>query len=232
MRRIALLTLLAVLAAGAPRAAAQEQPDSRPGIAVLPFTNGGSYGPDKEDIAPLEVGVQQMLLTELAQNPQLRIVERSRIREILEEQGLATNGQVDPRTAAQVGKLVGARYVITGAFMDLFGNFRLDGRIVDVETGEIIKTQQVNARRQNLYGLMVQLASKITEGVNLPPLPAQVAQARMQRQIPPEAVTLYSRAQVYEDSGHPERAIELYRQIAQRFPEMTEAKEALKQLGA
>jgi TolB-like protein len=232
MRRIVLFASLLALLVAAPGAAAQEPPDNRPGIAVLPFTNGGSYGPNKEDIAPLEVGVQQMLLTELAQNPGLRIVERSRIREILEEQGLATNGQVDPRTAARVGKLVGARYVITGAFMDLYGNFRLDGRIVDVETGEIIKTQEVNAKRQNLYNLMVELASKITQGVNLPPLPAQVAQARMDRQIPTEAVTLYSRAQVYEDSGHPDRAIELYKQIAQRFPEMTEAKEALKQLGA
>jgi TolB-like protein len=232
MRRIAFLAAVLALAGVAPRASAQEQTDTRPGIAVLPFTNGGSYGPNKEDIAPLEVGVQQMLLTELAQNPQLRIVERSRIRDILQEQGLAASGQVDPRTAAQVGKLVGARYVITGTFMDLFGNFRLDGRIVNVETGEIVKTQEVSAKRQNLYGLMVELASKITQGVNLPPLPAQVAQARMERKIPPEAVTLYSRAQVYEDSGHKDRAIELYKQIAERFPEMTEAKEALKQLGA
>jgi hypothetical protein len=50
------------------------------------------------------------------------------------------------------------------------------------------------------------------------------------RVIPPEAITLYSRAQVYEDGGQKDRAIELYRRISQDFPQMTEAKEALQQL--
>ena len=210
--------------------AAQGASDTRPGVAVFPFTNGGSFGPGKEDLEPLQVGVQQLLLTELAQNSRLRIIERSILKGILEEQGLVTSGQVDPRTAARIGKLIGARYVITGAFMDMYGAFRLDGRIVDVETGEILKTQEVRDRKQNLYAMLVDLSTKITTGVNLPPLEARVVQERRSREIPAEAVAMYSRAQVYQDAGRNDRAIELYRQIATRFPEMSQAKEALKQL--
>ena len=221
----ALLTALLV-----PSAAAAQDFDARPGLAVFPFTNGGSFGPDKEDLAMLEVGIQQMLLTELAQNPNLRIVERSMLRAILDEQGLVTSGQVDPRTAAQIGRLVGARYVVTGAFMDLYGTFRLDGRIVDVETGEILKTEEVRDRRQNIYQLLVDLAGRITQGVSLPPLEVAMVAERRARAIPAEAVTLFSRAQVYQDGGRHEQAIELYRQISERFPEMTEAREALRQL--
>ena len=212
-------------------AGAQEAFDSRPGIAVFPFTNGGSFGPDKDDLAALEVGIQQLLLSELAQNDRLRIVERSRLREILQEQSLVTTGQVDPGTAARIGKLVGARYVITGVFVDLYGRFRLDGRVVDVETGEVLKTQEVQDRKQNLYEMLVDLAGGITTGVNLPPLPAPVTAQRKAREIPAEAVTLYSRAQIYQDGGRREQAIELYRQIADRFPQMIEAREALRQLG-
>jgi TolB-like protein len=208
------------------------KPDRRPGIAVFPFTNGGSFGPSREDLSPLEVGVQQMLLTELAQNGALRVVDRSALRQILEEQNLATSGRVDAATAARVGKLVGARYAVTGVFLDLNGNFRLDGRVVDVETGEVLKTQEVHAKRDDLYSLIVQLASKITDGVNLPPLPVAIEQSRRSRDIPAEAVTLYSRAQVYQDAGRTDKAVELYRMIAQRFPAMTEAKEALHQLNA
>lgn len=214
----------------APLSAAAQDFDSRPGLAVFPFTNGGSFGPDKEDLAALEIGIQQMLLTELAQNPNLRIVERSQLKALLDEQGLVTAGRVDPRTAAQIGRLVGARYVITGAFMDLYGTFRLDGRIVDVETGEILKTQEVRDRRQNIYQLLVDLAGAITQGVALPPLEVAMVEQRRSREIPAEAVTLFSRAQVFEDGGRHEQAIELYRQISQRFPEMTEAREALRQL--
>jgi hypothetical protein len=127
---------------------------------------------------------------------------------------------------------VGARYIITGTFMDLYGLFRLDGRIVDVETGEILNTIELRDRIQNVYTLLVDLAAGITEGIDLPPLPAPVAQVRRERTIPTEAVTLYSRAQVFEDAGQRDRAIELYRQITENFPEMTEAREALRQLTA
>lgn len=218
-------------AAIAPVAAASAQEvDARPGVAVMPFNNGGSYGAKKEDLDALETGMQQMLLTELSQNPNLRVVERSLIRDILAEQDLATSGRVDPRTAAAVGKLVGARYVITGSFIDMAGNFRLDGRIVNVETGEIVKAEYVTAKREQMYGVVVDLAEKITRGVSLPPLPKEVQQARRARSIPDEALSLYSRALTYEDLGQQDKAIELYRRIVTEFPQYTEAKQALEQL--
>jgi curli biogenesis system outer membrane secretion channel CsgG len=226
--RLLLATLLCLAPLG--RAAAQSTPDDRPGLAVFPFTNGGSYGPNHEDLQSLEVGMQQMLLTELAQNPALRIVERSSLKALLDEQNLVGAGRVDPATAAQIGKLVGARYVVTGSFVDLYGNFRLDGRVVDVQTGEVLKTAQVQDKTAKMYDLIVGLGEKITDGLKLPPLPVAARQAREARAIPPEAITLYSRAQVYQDGGQKDRAIELYRRITHDFPQMTEAREALQQL--
>jgi curli biogenesis system outer membrane secretion channel CsgG len=215
--------------AGTPatRVAAQD----RPGIAVFRFTNGGSFGRNVEDLAAMEVGIQQMLLTELHQNPALRIVERSALQEMIREHGLGTEGRVDPATAAQAGRLVGARYAITGVFMDLNGNFRLDGRIVNVETGEILRAVRVeNQRREQLYGMLVTLAGQIMEGVELPPLPRAAAQERRARNVPDEATTLYARAVFNAENGRTEQAIELYRQIVQRFPDYTEAREELRQL--
>lgn len=229
MTRIPLF-LLVVAAVLLPTASHAQVADSRPGLAVFPFTNGGSFGENAEDLDALEVGVQQMLLTELSQNPELRVVERSQLRAILDEQDLVKEGAVDPNTAARIGRLVGARYIVTGVFIDIGGNFRMDGRIVDVETGEIMRTVEVMDQRENLYQMLVDLSSRIMEGISLPPLAAAVVQERKAREIPAEAVTLYSRAQVFQDGGRQAQAIELYRQIAERFPEMTEAREALRQL--
>jgi TolB-like protein len=178
----------------------------------------------------LQIGVQELLLTELAANSNLRIVERSRIRQIIDEQNLGDAGRVDAQTAARIGKVVGARYVVTGVFIDLNGDFRMDGRVIDVETSEILKTEQVRDRRANLYDMLVELATKITAGVNLPPLPSAERESRKEREIPPEAITLFSRAQVYADGGHKDRAIELYERIAKQFPQMVQASEALKQI--
>lgn len=238
MKPSRILTLVATLAValffGAPQGAlAQEDGGDdgrRPGVAVFPFTNGGSYGESAEDLEALTVGLQQMLLTELDQNDALRIVERARLKQILEEQDLAEEGRVDPSTAAEIGKLVGARYMVTGVFVDLYGDFRMDARIIDVETGEVIQTESVKGEKQEIYALLVDLSSQIAQGADLPALPAEVAQQRKEKEIPPEAVTIYSQAQVYQDRGRTEQAIELYQRLAQRFPDLTEAKEALDQL--
>lgn len=230
MRSGMVLVATAVIFGTAAQPAAAQTPDTRPGIAVLPFTNGGSFGADREDLEALQVGVQELLLTELAVNTNLRIVERSRMREILEEQGLAESGRVDGATAARVGKIVGARYMVTGVFMDNSGNFQMDARIIDVETSEILKAERVRDRKAKIYDLIVDLAAKITHDVKLPALASAEREARKSREVPAEAITLFSRAQVYQDRGNKERAVELYERIAQQFPDLSQAKEALQQI--
>lgn len=224
--------VLVALAIGVSPVLAQDAPaeDDRPGVAVFEFADGGSYGPDREDFEALGVGLQQMLLTELMRNSELRIVERSILREILQEQDLAVEGRVDPATAAQVGRLIGARYSITGFFADFWGTFRMDARIVDVETGEVLRSERVRGDREDIYRMLVELSALITDAADLPPLPAAERQERQLREIPAQAITLYSRAQVLEDLGETESARELYQRIVSDFPHMVEAEEALRQL--
>ncbi len=220
------------LAAGlvTPRAMLAQGQDSRPGIAVLPFDNGGSYGQDKENFDALQVGLQQMLITEFAQNQQLRIVERGRIKDLLAEQDLGAGGRVDQNTAAKIGKLVGAKYIVLGGFIDFYGDFRIDARIVNVETSELVKTVKEQDKRDKLYALVVTLAGDITKGVNLPALPRQAMEQRESRQVPTEALQLYSRALLYADRGDSQRAADLFNQAIKVFPEYTEAQEGLRQL--
>lgn len=233
--RIAALSLAVALtqAVSALSLGAQEsQPDRRPGVAVLRFDDGGSQGNKAEagDFKDLGVGLQQMLLTELAQNSNLRIIERGRLNDLLHEQNLAAQGRTLTEGAAQIGKLVGARYVVLGSYMDLFGQFRMDTRIVDVETGEILKTESVRDRQEKVYDMLVDLASKIVADVHLPQLPAQTTASRKSRNIPPEAVRLYSQALVLQDHGQKDQAIELYRRLTNEFPDMVQAREALRQV--
>jgi TolB-like protein len=229
-RRTVLVTLALGLLVGAPALA--QEPDRRPGVAVLPFEDGGWTGISAEDRQALGVGVQQLLLNELAQNTGLRIVERNVLRRLMEEQDLGATGRVDAETAARIGRLVGARYVILGTISDFGGaNPTVLGRIVSVETSEILRAEQTTGRKEELYRMVVDLADRVTRGVDLPALSAEVRNERRSRPVPPDAVTLYSRAQVMADLGRTERAIELYEQIQQQFPAMQEeAAAALRQL--
>jgi TolB-like protein len=209
--------------------------DTRPGIAVLPFTNGGSYGQGAEDYAALEVGMQQMLTTEFAMNGQLRVVDRSRIKELLSEQDLGASGRVDAATAAKVGKLVGARYMVMGGFVDTWGNMRLDLQIVNTETSEIVKADRHTFKREELASAVVDAAAKITKDLSLPALPKEAQAMREERAEQlnrTQAVSYYTKGLLYADRGDTERAKELFNRALAEFPDYTEAQEALKQVGS
>jgi curli biogenesis system outer membrane secretion channel CsgG len=220
--------LMLVAGVAATHAAAAQ--DTRAAIGVMPFDNGGSYGLESEDFAAFEIGLQQMLITELAVNAELRLVERSRLKGLMEEQDIGASGRVDANTAARIGQLIGARYMILGGFIDWYADFRIDARIVDVETGEIVKTQRARDDRANMYDIVVDLANSITRGLNLPPLSGQALNQRRERGVPEEAVRLYTKGLLYQDRGDTDRAADLFSQAATVFPAYTEAQEALRQI--
>jgi TolB-like protein len=209
--------------------------DTRPGVGIMPFDNGGSYGQDAEDYSALSIGLQQILIGEMARNSGLRLVERGRLNELLAEQDLSGSDRVDANTAAQIGRLVGARYMILGGFIDFYGDFRLDARVVDVETSEIIKTDRARDQRENLFDIVFSLANDIPNGLELPALSARDRQTREEnrdriKEAPPEAVRAYMRGLLYQDRGDNERAAELFTEAVAAFPEYHEAQEALNQV--
>lgn len=234
MRSRTIPVLLALVAASTAVAgdlrAQQRGADTRPGIAVLPFHNGGSYGQGKEDFDALQVGIAAMLISELSANPAARVVEREEIQRIVDEQNLGASGRVDAQTAARVGKLVGARYVILGQFIDFYGDFRVDVRLVNVETSEIVKTEADKMQRDHLFDLVRTVATKLMADASLPPLPRQTSEQRMSRQVPTEALTYYSRAILYQNRGERDKAVEMYNRALAVFPDYSEAKEGLQRV--
>lgn len=229
MRRTMTLLFLALLA-WAPSAGAQ---DTRPGIAVLPFENGGSYGQDKENFEALERGIAGMLISELSRNPAARIVERENIQRLVDEQNLGADGRVDAATAAKIGKIVGARYMIMGGFVDLYGRFRVDARIVDVETSEVIKVVRSDPKlekRETMFQLLQSLSESLMAETKLPALSAEVRGAARARTVPTEALTFYSRALLYQDRGDNTRAADYFRRALQVFPQYAEAQQGLQKV--
>src|SRR5438552_7145984 len=216
-------------AVGGPGGRAQAQ-DTRPGIAVFPFDNGGSYGQDKDNFDALQKGIAGLMISDLAANAAVRVVERDELQKLLDEQnlGAAGAGRVDPQPEAKIGKLVGARYVVTGVFIDFYGDFRLDARLINVETSEIVKVESDRMQRDHLFDLIRTVAAKLMRDANLPALPQRASAQPMSRQVPTEALTYYSRALLYHDRGQKAKAVEMYEKALQVFPDFAEASDGLK----
>src|SRR2546422_1439802 len=225
---VSLLALALVCPALAGLGAQARGQDTRPGIAVFPFDNGGSYGQNKDNFDALQKGIAGLMISDLAANPAARVVEREELQKLLDEQNLGTAGRVDPQTAAKIGKLVGARYVVTGVFIDFYGDFRLDARLINVETSEIVKVESDRMQRDHLFDLIRTVATKLMRDANLPALPKRASEQPMNRQVPTEALTYYSRALLYHDRGQKDKAVEMYEKALRVFPDFAEASDGLK----
>jgi len=221
----AVLSLVPILAG-----AQQRSQDTRPGIAVLPFSNGGSYGQAKEDYDALQRGIAGMMISELTRNPAARVVEREQIQQLIGEQNLGAQGRVDSATVARIGKITGARYMVMGTFVDFYGDFRIDVRLVNTETSEIVKTESDKVQRDHLFDLIRTISERLMKDVNLPQLERRASDQRMERRIPTEALTYYSRALLYQDRGQKDKAVEMYTHALEIFHDYAEAKEGLQRV--
>lgn len=129
-------------------------------VAVMPFESGGYLDISYVRRDELLEGITQMVTDRLAQEPDLVLIERDRVRNILEEQKFQMSGFVDASTAVEMGRLLGVDVMVLGSLNE-FGmntsggvsvgpftvkgsraNVRISGRLISVQTGEILTSIQ------------------------------------------------------------------------------------------
>ncbi len=116
-------------------------------VAVLYFENGGTA------YDALKVGLTQLLISDLVGTPDVRVVERTALQGILDELSLGHQGVTDPATAAKVGKLVGAEWLLLGTYFELGGQLYVQSRMVHVETGQILAAHALQQAPDEFHAL-------------------------------------------------------------------------------
>jgi TolB-like protein len=185
-RLLALCLLVAAVSAPGPARAEDPPPDRRPTVAVLYF----DYTGPTEQLSVLRKGLAQMLVTDLGAVSGIRLVERDRVQEILAELELGEAKKLDADTAARVGRLLGARWLVLGGYFDLSGALRVDARVVEVETGRILKSVGVTGTPGDFLGVEQPLAQQLGTilATELPPLPPAAKEDGTRRPRPPKAL--------------------------------------------
>jgi TolB-like protein len=170
--------------------------------------------------------VSAMLVTEFSDRDGLRVIERSRLNDLLTEQKLALSGRVEESSAVEVGKLLGAQYVFTGQVASIGDNLRTDIRAVDVETSEVVSVLKKMDKTSELLSVVVWVADEFSKTLDLTP-PSDRPEVEP---IPVRATIEFSRAVDFEDKGDTDKAIEHYQAALDIYPEHRDAKRALERL--
>jgi len=147
------------------------------------FFDNQTMSSDHDGLERLRMGIAGGLITELSKVDKLVIVERSRIDELRSEIEMQWKGDgFDQQTLQKFGKLLGAQALCFGQFTDLpdtvtpggcslpftkkssgKNEMRIDARIAIVETGAILKAEEVTGPKQELFKLIKTLGLKIAD---------------------------------------------------------------------
>jgi len=174
MKRMIGLSLMSlVLLAGCTAPAVKVAPPSvgpRLRVAVVEFENKTTYG------QRLGTAAADILVTELGKTDRFILIERAKLDKLIAEQKLGMTGVVDPSTAAQMGKVLGAAAIVTGAVSE-FGTQQkgtdfliteskkqvaravVDVRIINTETSQILYAESGTGEVSSTSGTFLGMGS-------------------------------------------------------------------------
>ncbi len=130
-------------------------------MAVSYFDNT-SKAPELE---PLKKGLAEMLITDLSVSKEIRLVERSRLNDVMKELDLQKSAYVDPKSAAKLGKGLGAAYIVVGSYLVQGDAIRIDARLIDVESSDVALGVKQEGKTNDFFGLQRGLAEQLLKGV-------------------------------------------------------------------
>jgi TolB-like protein len=195
----------------------------KPAVAVLYFDN------DTGDVAfeHLGKGLADMMITHLASVPSIRVVEREKLEELLKELKLQQTRYFDSKTGLKIGRGIGAEYAVTGAFLSMAPDIRIDVRVVRIASGEVVAAKTVVGRQEHFFELLQKLASALIDGLG-PALggdAGKIAASQQENRVDDlQAAVDYGRGLDFNDRGDLKSAAEEMQKTVQRAPRFALAK--------
>lgn len=201
-------------------------------IAVLDFKDNSPFA--SEDLKSMQPGLADMMITTLAQVGTLKVVERRQLSALIDEMALGQSGMINESNAQQVGKLLGAHYLVLGSFMKGFKNdIRIDCRIVQTETGVTFKADEVSGQLKDILELIGKLGEKVIKNLDLK-LNSKEKNAikALDLNCPYEVILEYFQALELIEQKQYRKADALLTQVIQTCPDFHRAKVVQKELRA
>lgn len=177
----------------------------------------------------LSKGIADMLITDLSKLENITIVEREKLESLLNEIKLGQTKYFDPQTAQKLGKGLGAESILTGAFLIVDNMLRIDARLIDVETSQIIMAEQVSGITTDFFRLHAELVNKLSKSLKIPRQQINAIQANFSP-VDVDAVVAYSDAIDANDQGLSEDALNILENTVKEYPEFIQAKSKLDKL--
>ena len=130
-------------------------------VAVMTFANITRDATDDW----IGTGIAETVSSDLKNIHGLTVIGRARVYDAL--RNLASNASLDESLAIDIGRRLGATWVVVGGFQKIGEMVRITANFVDVSTGAVRKTVKVDGRVNDIFALQDKIVYELSQGLNL-----------------------------------------------------------------
>ena len=193
-------------------------------VAVMTFANI-TREPSDDWIG---TGIAETVSSDLKNVHGLTVIGRARVYDALKN--LSTDAHLNDALAIDIGRRLGATWVVVGGYQRLGGMVRITANFVDVATGELRGTVKVDGRIEEIFALQDRIVYELSQGLNVALQGSEVAGIEKRETRSVEAYESYARGmmnlrQATRDSI--DRAIAAFEDATRHDPEYAIAWAAL-----
>jgi serine/threonine protein kinase/tetratricopeptide (TPR) repeat protein len=158
---VSLLTVWLVTKEETPPPATNETPS----IAVLLFDNINN----DPELDWLRLGLTEMLVTDLSQSPHIQVLSTERLYQILGDMRKLDERVTSLDVVQYVAERANSRNVVHGSFMRAGDNIRINVRVQDPTSGEILSTEKVEGKGESaIFSMVDDLTRRLKTRLEVP----------------------------------------------------------------
>jgi serine/threonine protein kinase/tetratricopeptide (TPR) repeat protein len=136
-------------------------------------------------------GIAETVSSDLKNIHGLTLIGRARVFDAL--RNLSSGAHLDESLAIDVGRRLGATWVVVGGFQRLGELVRITANFVDVGTGEVRRTVKVDGRIGDIFALQDKIVFELSQGLNLALRGTEIADIEKRETRSVEAYESYAR---------------------------------------
>lgn len=183
-----------------------------PVVSVMYFDNDSK----DQDLEFMRKGLTDLLITDLVAWEGVRVVERTRLEEVLKELDFQQTKYVDKATAAKLGKVLNATYLIYGSMILAGSRLTITARLVQND-GQIVATVKEQDERDKIFDIEQRLVNQLVAKIDSKLSASD--QARRKAKVPNlETLVAYGKALDLSDQGKIDEAQAAMRAVVSKSP--------------
>ena len=130
-------------------------------VAVMTFANITREAVDDW----IGTGIAETVSSDLKNIHGLTIIGRARVYDAL--RNLSTDAHLNDALAIDIGRRLGATWILVGGYQRLGTSVRITANVVEVATGAVKRTVKVDGRIDDIFALQDKIVFELSQGLNL-----------------------------------------------------------------